>query len=103
MKVWKFKKRIEIDKTIGNIHISTFHYGSFENDKPKNWTELHCWYECDCEYCPLSWEDRSYEGECYDCGCFLAKKGRDNAPMLICMLPRWIKKILLKHKAESEG
>jgi len=40
----------------------------------------------------------------------LAKKGHDNAPMLICMLPRWIKKILLRYKikraeicAESEG
>jgi len=98
MKVWKFKKRIEIDKTIGNIHIETFHYSSFENDKPKHWTELHCWYECDCEHCSLSWEDRSYEGKCYDCGCFLAKKGHDNAPMLICMLPRWIKKILLRYK-----
>ena len=102
MKVWKFKKCIEIDKIIGNFHIETFNYGSFENDKPKHWTELHCWYECDCEHCPLSWEDRSYEGECNDCGCFLAKKGHDIAPMLICMLPRWIKKILLKHKAESE-
>lgn len=100
MKVWKFKKRIEIDKTIGNIHINTFHYGSYENDKPKHWTELHCWYECDCEHCPSSWEDRSYEGECNDCGCFLAKKGHDNAPMLICMLPRWIKKILLRYKTE---
>lgn len=99
MKVWKFKKRIEIDKTIGNFHIETFHYGSFENDKPKHWTELNCWYECDCEHCPLSWEDRSYE-ECNDYGCFLAKKGHDIAPMLICMLPNWIKKILLKHKQE---
>lgn len=102
MKVWMFKKRIEIDKTMGNFHVETFHYGSYENDKTKHWTELYCWYVCDCEHCPLSWEDRSYEGECNDCGCFLAKKGHDNASMLICMLPRWIKKILLKHKAESE-
>ncbi len=49
MKVCKLKKRIEIDKIIGNFHIATFHYGSFENGKHKNWTELHCWYECDCE------------------------------------------------------
>lgn len=102
MKVWKFKKHIEIDKTIGNFYIETFHYGSFENDKPKNWTELHCGYECDCEHCPSSWEDRGYEGECNDCGCFLAKNGHENAPMLICMLPRWIKKILLRYKTESE-
>ena len=30
MKVLKFKKRIEIDKAIGNFHIETFHYGSLK-------------------------------------------------------------------------
>lgn len=97
MKVWKFKKHIEIEKTIGNFHIETFHYGSFENDKPKHWTELHCWYECDCENCPLSWE--SYDE---DCGCYMAEYGDCPKSELVCMLPRWIKKILLKHKQESE-
>ena len=29
--------------------------------------ELHA----DCEYCPLGWEERGYEGECYDCGCMV--------------------------------
>ena len=102
MKVWKFKKHIEIDKTIGNFHIETFHYGSFENDKPKHWTELHCWYECDCEHCPLSWEVRGYDD--VDCGCYAAEYGEDYPKTsLICMLPRWIKKILLRHKAESEA
>lgn len=24
-----------------------------------------------CENCPAGWEDRSYEGECYDCGCLI--------------------------------
>lgn len=99
MKVLKFKKRIEIDKAIGNFHIATFHYGSIKNDKPKNWTELHCWYECDCENCPLGWEDRSYEGECMSCGCYMAERGKDYPKtMLICMLPKWIKKILLKRR-----
>lgn len=100
MKVWKFKKRIEIDKTICNFHIETFHYGSFENDKPKHWTELHCWYECDCERCPLSWEVRGYDD--VDCGCYMAEYGDYPKTALICMLPRWIKKILLKHKQKSE-
>lgn len=95
MKVWKFKKRIEIDKTMGNFHISTFHYGSYENDKPKHWTELHCWCEPDCENCVSAWEDRGYEGECYDCGCCLAKKGCEEAPIWICMLPNWVKKIFV--------
>ena len=35
MKIWKFKNPIEIDKTIGNFHIETFNYGSFENGKSK--------------------------------------------------------------------
>ena len=102
MKVWKFKRRIEIDKTIGNFHIETFHYGSFENDKPKHWTELHCWYECDCEHCPLSWEVRGYD-DC-DCGCYMADFGEDYPrTLLICMLPNWVKKILLRHKVGKEG
>lgn len=99
MKMLKFKKRIEINKTIGNFHIETFHYGSIKNDKPKDWTELHCWYESDCECCPLSWEDRCYEGECYDCGCYMADKDADYPKtILICMLPKWVKKILLKRR-----
>ncbi len=98
MKVLKFKQRIEIDKRIGNFNIATFHYGSFENGKHKDWTELHCWYECDCEYCPLSWEDRGYESECYDCGCYMAKYPDDYPTVLICMLPNWIKRILLRYK-----
>lgn len=98
MKICKFKKRVEIDKTIGNFRLETFHYSSYENDKHKNWTELCCWYERDCEHCPSCWENRSYEGECYDCGCYLAKKGHEDAPMLICMLPNRIKRIILKSR-----
>lgn len=101
MKIWKFKKRIEIDKKIGNFRIGTFHYGSFENDKRKNWTELHCWYESDCEHCPLCWEVRGYDD--VDCGCYMAEYGNDcPKTVLICMLPVWIKKILLRYKRKSE-
>lgn len=25
----------------------------------------------ECEYCPLGWEERGYEGECYDYGCYV--------------------------------
>lgn len=100
MRVWKFKRRIEIDKTIGNFNISTFHYGAFDKKgKRKNWTELHCWYKRDCEHCPLSWADIDYWGECNDCGCYMAKHGKDYPrTSLVCMLPRWIKKILLRRK-----
>ncbi len=102
MKVWKFKKRIEIDKTIGNIQIHTFHYGGLDKKgKSKSWTELHCWYECDCKYCPLSWEVRGYDDT--DCGCYMAEAGEDYPKsLLICMLPRWIKKILLRRKVKGE-
>ena len=100
MKVWKFKRRIEIDKTIGNFRIETFHYGSFENDKHKHWTELHCWYDCDCECCPLSWEERGLE-DC-SCGCYMAEIGEDYPRiLLVCMLPDWIKKILLRRKIKK--
>ena len=103
MRVLKLKKRIEIDKTIGNLHISTFHYGGFDKKgKSKHWTELHCWYECDCENCPLSWEERGYD-DC-DCGCYMAEVGKDYPrTLLICMLPNWVKKILLRHKVGKEG
>ena len=105
MRLLKLKKRIEIDKTIGNIHLETFHYGAYnatlENDKPKHWTQLHCWYECDCEHCPLSWEVRGYDD--VDCGCYMAEYGEDcPKTLLICMLPNWIKKILLRYKGVEE-
>jgi hypothetical protein len=99
IKICKFRKKFDIDKAIGNFHISTFHHASFGKGKSKHWTELHCWYEGDCEHCPLSWEYRSYEGECYDCGCYMAEVGKYYPKtMLICMLPNWMKKVLLKYK-----
>ncbi len=94
MRVLKFKRRIDVDKTIGNAHIKTFRLGSRKNDELKQWTELHCWYECDCQHCPLSWEDRGLED--VDCGCYVAEYGEEYPKtLLVCMLPRWIKKILL--------
>lgn len=35
----------------------------------KKWEEMQL--QADCEYCPLGWEERGYEGECYDCGCMV--------------------------------
>lgn len=97
MKVWKFKRRIEIARKIGNFYIQTFHYCSLKNDKRINWTELHCWYECDCEHCPLSREVRGYEDT--DCGCYMAEYDEDYPRLLvICMLPNWVKRILLRHR-----
>ena len=91
--------RIEIDETIGNFHIRTFHRCSFKNNKHKEWTELYCWHELDCENCPLSWEDRGYED--VDCGCYAAEPGEEYPRLAICMLPNWIKKILLRHRLKE--
>lgn len=98
MKIFKFNKRVEIDKSIGNLRIETFHYGNWIDGKNVTYSELHIWYDNDCEYCPCCWEDRSYEGECNDCGCRLARKGHEEASTFICMLPTWIKNALIKIK-----
>lgn len=43
----------------------------------------------------------SYEGECNDCGCYLAKKGHEEANDIICMMPSWLKIALMKLKGIS--
>lgn len=101
MTIFKFKKRIEIEKSIGNIKLETFHYGSYEGGKHKDWTELHLWYDNDCEHCPCGWEYRSYEGECDDCGCLFDRKGGFDVPTWKCMLPKWIKRLFVKHKEKE--
>ena len=98
MTIFKFKKRIDIDKHIGNLRLETFYYGSYENGVHKNWTELCLWYDEKCDECVCGWEDRSYEGECNACGCCVSKDGDFSAPTVICMLPNWIKNILIKCK-----
>ena len=35
----------------------------------KKWGEMQL--QADCEFCPLGWEERGYEGECYSCGCMV--------------------------------
>jgi hypothetical protein len=35
----------------------------------KKWREMIIIAEC--ENCPLGWEERGYEGECYDYGCMV--------------------------------
>ena len=96
MTILKFKKRVEIKKSIGNLKLETLHHGFYVNEKYKEWTELYLWYDNDCENCPCGWECRNYEGECEDCGCLLSKDGDFSAPTLVCMLPNWIKNIILR-------
>ncbi len=93
MRLLKLKKHIKIAKKIGNLHIKTIKRSSPEKDK--QWTELHCWYECDCQNCPLSWVEQGYD-DC-DCGCWMAQYGEEYPKsLLVCMLPKWVKKILLR-------
>lgn len=101
MKIFKFNKRVEIKKSIGKIQIRALHYGDWKDEKHIEYSELHIWYDNDCEHCPCGWEDRSYEGECNDCGCYLAKKGHEEATAIMCMLPRWIKNIIVKIKERN--
>ena len=35
MTIFKFKKRVEIEKSIGNLKLETFHYGSYEGGKTR--------------------------------------------------------------------
>ena len=35
MTIFKFKKRVEIEKSIGNLKLETFHYGSYEVENTK--------------------------------------------------------------------
>lgn len=54
MKIFKFKKIVEIEKNIGNLKLQTFHYGSFDENG-----EL----VCRCPECPFNpfrddeWDD----------------------------------------------
>ena len=54
----------------------------------------------DCENCHLSWEDRSYEGECKDCGCMVYGDYLGGGKF-ICKLPKFIKKKIAKWKQQS--
>ena len=97
MKLFKIHKNIDIEKSFGNIKITSCHYARpIENsDKWENYTTVDCWYDRDCKYCPMGWEDMSYEGECNDCGCLFDYDF--NVPIWKCMLPRWLKNIILKY------
>ena len=58
--------------------------------------------DCDCENCPLSWEDWSYEGDC-DCGCMWYGDSYEWYENLcgngfVCRLPLFAKEIIYKIK-----
>ena len=88
--------------SIGNVKITSTHCGMpIENsDKWEHYTTINCWYDRDCEHCPMGWEDIGYEGECGDCGCLFNYEF--NVPIWKCMLPRWLKKIILNQKYKRE-
>lgn len=97
MKLLKIHKRIDVDKSIGNMRITSTHYFKpiEKSNEWEDYTTIDCWYDCDCENCPMGWEDRGYEGECSDCGCLFSHDF--NTPIWKCMLPNWIKNILVKY------
>lgn len=94
MRILRTSKEIKVNLRLGNIRITTTNYWDPRRKKNPHYTELSIWYDEDCEHCPCGWEDRSYEGECNDCGCYLSKKGYEVAPVWKCMLPNWIKNIV---------
>lgn len=103
MQIFKTHKRVDIDKSIGNIKITSTHYGRpIENsNKWENYTTINCWYDRDCEHCPMGWEDIGYEGECEDCGCLFDYEF--NVPIWKCMLPRRLKKNNFEEKIQEKG
>ena len=101
MTILTLKKHIDIEKSIGNIKIDTIHMCDPAKMKHKKWTELHLWYDRNCENCPFGWEYVSYEGECGDCGCEMSKDGDFSAPICICSLPKFIKQIIIKRKGQK--
>lgn len=98
MRILKIHKDIEVNKSVGNMKITSVRYGKpiKDSDKWEHYTEITCWYDRNCENCPMGWEDRGYEGECDDCGCLFNHDF--NVPAWKCMLPRWIKNIIVKLK-----
>lgn len=103
MKILKLHKRIEIHKSIGNMKVTSSHYAKpvDNSNEWEHYTTIRCWYDRDCENCPMGWDDRSYEGECNDCGCLFDYDFK--VPIWKCMLPRWIKVIVFKYISEKAG
>lgn len=101
MKIFRTKKKVNIDKSFGNVRITSCDYSvPIENSSEwKRYTEIYCWYDNDCENCPMGWETRSYEGECDDCGCLFDYDFK--VPIWKCMLPNWIKGKIAKHKRKE--
>lgn len=81
---------------IGDIHLRNWE----ENVNGKGKKHYYC--ERDCENCPLSWDVTSYEGECEDYGCYFDRDSELSAPTIICLLPRWIKRLIKRIKRWEE-
>lgn len=98
LRILSTKKSIDIDKRFGNVRVTSINCSKpiKNSDKLEHYTEISCcWYDNDCENCPMSWEERSYEGECDDWGCLFDHNF--NVHIWKCMLPKWIKNIIARH------
>ena len=71
MQIFKTHKRVDIDKYYWKHkdNINALRETYQKSNKWENYTTINCWYDRDCEHCPMGWEDIGYEGECEDCGC----------------------------------
>lgn len=97
LRIFSTKKPVDIDRRFGNVRITSIKYSKpIENsDKWEHYIEISCWYDRDCENCPMGWEECGYDGECNDCGCLFDCNFR--VPIWKCMLPKWIKNIIARH------
>lgn len=101
MRIYRTHKCIYFNKSIGNMKITSHRIciPNLKTEKSEHYTEIHCWYDRNCEDCPMGWEESSYEGECEDCGCLFNYSF--DVPIWKCMLPRWIKRIIIKLRIGS--
>lgn len=60
----------------------------------KKWKQMDL--IADCENCPLGWEERGYEGECYDCGCMV------HADKIPCDETSWCRKTYAERLEKSK-
>lgn len=79
-----------------NIHIGDLEFYHIIIHRINGKRERHIGFCPNCENCYFSWEYRSYEGECEDCGCYIDYEF--NTPKFYCAIPWRIKKLIKKLK-----
>lgn len=57
MKIFTINKHIELKKDIGKFRLRAYRYNDYRRST-EAYTEVHLWYDNDCEHCHCGWEDR---------------------------------------------